>query len=58
LNKCLNFSGDPVTDPDTHLNLDPYSDTSKTCLGEGMPCPSAFTLCPKNAQGLTNLAKT
>ena len=45
MNNWLNFGGDPVTDPDTDSDSvsdsDPYFDTSKTCLGGGMHCPSA-----------------
>jgi len=39
VNKRVNFGGDLDTDP----NPDPeqYRDTSKTCLGGGMHCPSA-----------------
>jgi len=47
MNKWLNFGGHPdngsgsgyKSDPD--IDPDPYRDTGKTCLGEGMHCPSA-----------------
>jgi len=34
MNKLLNFGGDPDTDP--------YRDTGKMCLGEGMHCPRLY----------------
>jgi len=36
VNKCLNFGGDPDTDPD------PYRGTAETCLGGAMHCPGLF----------------
>jgi len=44
MNKLLNFGGDPNHRSVSGLRItDPYPDrdTSKTCLGIGMHCPSA-----------------
>jgi len=38
---------DTHTDPDkrdSHTDPDPYRDTGKTCLGEGVHCSSASSL--------------
>ena len=49
-----------MTDPDTDADPDPYRDTGKICLGEGMHCPSASSFilslhCIKTEHLMCNL---